>query len=297
MAARHLLERGFRTFGYLGRSSDLGSRLQLAGFRSALKDVGCECSEMWVGRNYARTAENWREFQQQLGTWMDSWTLPIGVFAAHDLLARYLAELCRQRRLEIPYSVALVGSFNEAVVAVHSDPAISSVDFGFERIGYRAAALLDEMMDGAAPPEKPICLAPAELVARQSTNAFSVTEPMVAGALKFISANSHQDIDVVAVADHVITTRRTLARLFQKTLGRTVHEMITRIRLDRVKHELVELNTPIKTIARNCGFGDAIHLCKVFQRVEGISPSEYRAARTTHDLSLRPGQGHGSKMS
>ena len=30
-------------------------------------------------------------------------------------------------------------------------------------------------------------------------------------------------------------------------------------------------------------FRDAIHLCKVFQRIEGTSPSEYRAARAMHE--------------
>ncbi|HET6251760.1 MAG TPA: DNA-binding transcriptional regulator [Tepidisphaeraceae bacterium] len=279
MAARHLLERGFRNFGYMGLADDNFSRLQLAGFRAVLGGAGCGCSENWVARRYARKAENWQQFQTQLGQWIDQWPLPIGVFVAHDLLCRYLAEACALRGMEIPLAVALIGSFNESVVSGHTEPALSSIDFGFERVGHRAAALLDAMMDGRPVGVEPIRIPPADLIARRSSDAFAVSDPVVAQALRFISGHSHEEIDVELVADHVFTTRRTLARSFQKCLGRTVHETITKIRLDRVKQRLLEPNPMIKTIATECGFRDAIQLCKIFQRVEGASPSEYRAER------------------
>jgi LacI family transcriptional regulator len=179
--------------------------------------------------------------------------------------------------------VALIGSCNELVVASAGNPSLSSIDFGYERIGHRAAALLDSLMDGSPAPTKPIYVVPAALVTRQSSDAFVVGDPMVAMALRFITEHVHTGVHVEQVAAHVATTRRTLARRFHSCLGRSIHESITQLRIDQVKRHLIESHAALKTVAAACGFRDAIHMCKVFQRIEGTSPSDYRTARTMRD--------------
>ena len=90
----------------------------------------------------------------------------------------------------------------------------------------------------------------------------------------------HLGVNVDQVAAHVATTRRTLSRRFNRTLGQTIHDAITQLRLEQVKRQLVNTKAALKTVAVECGFRDAIHLCKVFQRIEKTSPSEFRASRT-----------------
>ncbi len=282
MGARHLLARGFRSFGFLGIDDLPSNHLQLAGFQEVIGSLAHPCSACWVDHAFDHTATNWQRFQEQLGRWMDGWQKPIGVMVSSDLLCRYVAEACRERNLAIPQSVALVGSGNEVLVSTATHPTLSSIDYGFERIGHQAAALLNNLMDGKAPPKKPLRLAPESLVIRQSTDAFVVDDPLVAQALRFISDHVHLAVNVEMVADHVATTRRTLSRRFHSSLGRTIHDTITQLRLERVKKQLIETKVALKTIAVECGFRDAIHLCKVFQRVERTSPSEYRTARTVH---------------
>lgn len=283
MTARHLLARGFRNFACLGFEDVVGTQTQVDGFREVIGPLGYSCTECRVRHQYDHTADNWQEFQQQLKTWMDGWPPSIGVMVVNDLLCRYLAEACRERNLAMPRSVSLVGAGNEILVDTATTPTLSSIDYGFERIGYRAAELLDALMDGAPEPAEPIRLAPVSLVARQSSDAFVVDDVMVAAALQFITDHLHEDLDVEQVADHVSTTRRTLSRRFHDSLSLTIHDAITQLRLDRVKSRLVESSAVLKSIAKECGFRDAIHLCKVFQRVEGTSPSEYRAERRVGD--------------
>lgn len=279
MAARHLLARGFRKFAYLGYTNSRGSKLQLEGFREVLSAMKYPCSVCQTAISFAKTVSKWQKFQFKINKWINGWTTPIGVYAGHDVLCRYLAEACKERGLKVPLEVALIGSFNEKVVCDHPEPSLSSVDFGFERIGYQAAALLDRLMDGKQAPREPIRVVPTELVPRQSSDAFAVDDPMVSKALRFIAENPHKAIDVAEVAAHVSVARRTLLRAFKKSLGRTVHDAITYLRVERVKRFLMETGEPLKTVAAACGFTDAIHLCKVFQRIEGSSPSDYRAAR------------------
>ena len=283
MIARHLLARGFRTFACLGFEGIVGIQAQVDGFREVIGTMGYSCVECRVSPEYDHTATNWLVFQEQLSQWMDRWSPSMGVMTSNDLLCRYLAEACRQRSIAIPNAVALVGSGNEVLVDTAAFPTLSSVDFGFDRVGHRAAELLDALMDGAPAPAAPLMLPPVSLVTRQSSDAFVVDDAMVAAALHFITEHLHEDIDVEQVADHVATTRRTLSRRFHARLGKTIHDSITQLRLERVKQQLIQSKAVLKSIAKECGFRDAIHLCKVFQRIEGTSPSDYRAERTVRE--------------
>jgi len=279
MAARHLMAHGFRRFAYLGLGRDRCAHLQLSGFNSALQESEYDSSVCWVSQHCSIDGAHWRRFQRQLDEWIDTWSPPLAVFTTIDLLGRYLVDSCQRRGLKLPGDVALLSSFNEPMVCNRPEPALSSIDFGFEMVGYRAAELLDQLIDGAQPPAAPILIVPADLVVRQSSNVFAAEDPIVSAALRYIAENACSALSVDDVASHVAVTRRTLARLFQKLLSHSVFQTITRMRLDRVKRELVETKNPLKVIALRCGFRDAIHLCKVFQREEKMSPSEYRASR------------------
>ncbi|MCE9551866.1 MAG: XylR family transcriptional regulator [Planctomycetes bacterium] len=288
MAARHMLARGFRRFAYLGIARDRCSVLQLSGFRATLIEAGYDCNACWVSRYCSRDGLQWQRFQARLGAWIDAWTPPLGVFATHDLVGRYVVDACQQHGLNVPSDVALLGSFNEPMICNNPKPTLSSIDFGFEAIGYRAAKLLDQMMDGAKPPEWPILVPPADLVVRESSNLFAADDPVVSTALKYIADHVCSPIAVDDVARHAAVTRRTLARSFQKTLGKSIHQTITHLRLERVKRELLETKSALKSIAERCGYRDAIHLCKVFQREENMAPSAYRALRTTIAQGAEP---------
>jgi LacI family transcriptional regulator len=280
MAAEHLLARGLRSFAYLGLDGLYSSQKQLQGFSEVLAAKGQSCTKCLIDPTYDATPENWQLFQAKLNQWMDCWSLPVGVLAHTDFMCRYVAEACRYRHLEIPQSVTLIGSGNEVLIDTAAHPTLSSIDFGYERVGHRAAQLLDEIMDGAPAPTEPLVLPPVAFVVRQSSDAFVVDDPIVGQALRFITDTLHLGVSVDQVAAHVATTRRTLSRRFNKSLNQTIHDAITQLRLERVKRQLVNTKAALKSVAVECGFRDAIHLCKVFQRVEKTSPSEYRASRT-----------------
>jgi len=279
LAARHLLERGFRNFGYLGFENVMTSQFQLDGLNEVIGAMGFTAATCNVDQLYDQSVDDWQLSQKQIGKWIDTWQTPIGVFVTSDLLCRYLAEACRERGLAIPHQVALVGAGNELIITNSIIPTLTSIDHGYERIGYRAAELLDEIMNGARPPNETQRLEPAALVIRQSTDAFVVDDLLVTEALRYITENLHVGINVDKVAAHVATTRRTLSRRFHSSLGQTIHDAITQLRIERVKRALIDSKDPLKSVAVACGFRDAIHLCKVFQRIEGLSPSDYRSAR------------------
>jgi LacI family transcriptional regulator len=280
MAAAHLLGRGFRNFGYLGYKKDVDSRNQLAGFRGAVEAHGLSCTvHQFIDEDLDGPAPGWERFISGLEEWVDSWTTPIGIYVTQDLNCRYLIDVCRNKGLYVSQDVAIIGTGNESVICDAPPPTLTSIDLGYTRVGHRAASLLHELMSGAEPPKEPILVAPAELVPRQSTDVFAASDPMVSRALRFMAEHSHERIEVKTVVSAVATNRRSLERRFRQSIGKSIAEEITRLRLERAKRRIVETDAPMKDIALEVGFRNADHFYKVFSRVEGMPPSQFREER------------------
>ena len=277
MAAQHLLGRGFRNFGFLGYLRDIDTRLGLRGFRSVTRKHGFRCSPFRCSRTADEgKARGWTKFIGGMEDWIDSWETPIGIFAGHDLLSRYVIDLCRAKDLHVSQQVAIVGTSNEPVICEAPPPTLTSIDLNMAKVGYEAAALLDRLMDGEPPPGGSELVSPSELVPRQSTDSFAATDPLVSRALRFIAEHGQERIQVKDVAAAVATTRRTLERRFRDSLGRSIAGEITRLRIERAKRRMVETDAAMKDVAIDAGFRSADHFYKVFSRVEGIPPSNYR---------------------
>ncbi|MBT3199475.1 MAG: substrate-binding domain-containing protein [Phycisphaerales bacterium] len=279
MAARHLLGRGFRHFGFMGCKLDVTSRLNLKGFRSTLKDSGFSCTTHRYHISQPYKARTWDTFVGNLAAWVDTWTPPIGIYVTHDLDCRYLIDVFRSKGLNVPRDVAVIGSGNEAGVCASPPPALTSIDLSYTQVGYQAASLLDRLMDGEKPPAQPLLIAPRELIPRQSTDSYAVDDPLVARALRFIAEHGHHPIGVDDVVKIVPTTLRSLQRRFHKTLKRTIGEEILRLRLERAKRRLVETDEPLKNVWQASGFNNRTHFYRAFVRLEGISPKAYRQHR------------------
>ena len=99
---------------------------------------------------------------------------------------------------------------------------------------------------------------------------------MVSKALRFIGENGQERIQVDDVVLATGINRRTLERRFRASMGRSIAEEITRLRIERSKRLMMETDASFKSLAVDLGFRNADHFCKVFGRIEKISPSQYR---------------------
>jgi LacI family transcriptional regulator len=271
MAARHLRERGFRRMALLASEGDLNTPLHRAGLEAELPVD----TVLRVPENRLREPA-WRRFQKTLGAWVRTWKVPVGVFASNDLLCRYLADACLREGRRIPEDAGLVGAGNNELVCQGLSPTLSSVESGYERVGYRAAELLDRLLRGAPPPREPILVPPIRLVARRSTDVFAVQDPLVADALRLIAERAGRALHVDDLVAALPSSRRSLERRFRAALGRTLHDEIVRARLELAKRRLVETELPLKAIARQCGFAGLEHLSRVFRHHEGRPPAAWR---------------------
>ncbi len=279
LRAEHLLSRGLRNFAALGCRGDYAHDLETKEFRRVLRNAGCKCMTAWMALTFSKTLSQWRKTEHSLATWMDEWQLPVGVYVGSENIGRIVVQKCRERGWRVPEDAAIIAGWNEETLCEHPRPSLTSVEMGYERVGYEAAKLLYRLMNEKKPPRKPILLPPLGLVMRESTDFFAVEDELVADALEFISKNSHRRIGQDDVSRAVNTETRTLQLRFRKVLDRPIVAEIRRVRIERAKRELAQSTRRLSDIARDVGFGEPMRMYEVFRRELGVTPSDYRKQR------------------
>lgn len=277
--AEHLLDRGLRRFALLTVHPDLGQEIAGRAFVETTRNAGFPCLAARTSLHAVDSVGEWRRKQRGILEWMQGWTVPIGVLAGGESDGRMIAQFCRNRGLRIPDDVAIIAGTNEVTLCERLRPTLTSIEVGYERIGYEAAARLQHLMDGNPPPSGAVLLPPTGLVVRESTDFLTTGDPLIAAALRFISANSRSDIGPDEVARAVAAEPRTLQRHFRRHLSRSVAAEVRRVRIERAKRELAGGDAPIAEVARLAGFGNPARMRDVFRRELGISPAEYRSQR------------------
>lgn len=279
LMAEHLLAQGLRNFATLTPNKNIDNILEVREMNRLFNEAGFSCDSRLIPQNPWQDLNHWRKTESIIDSWMDNWNPPIGVYVNGESEGRMVVQTCRRHGWHVPADVSIIAGKNEEVLCEHPRPSLTSIEIGYDRIGYEAARLLDRLMNGESPPEKPILLPPQGLVVRESTDFFAVDNPMVAAALVYISANSHKPIGPDKVAEAVGAETRTLQNYFRKVLGRPVATEIRRVRIERAKRELTRSNRLLSEIAQVVGFGEEKRLYEIFKREVGVPPSEYRKQR------------------
>jgi LacI family transcriptional regulator len=276
LAAEHLLGLGLRRFACVSIRENRAQALAVEAFHRELRAAGFDCACVGAPASFFTRALGRQRFRQTLAARIATWTPPTGVFVATpDMTSRYLATEVVKRGLRVPQDVALVAGLNEPMLCLHPAPSLTSVEVSYDEVGYRAAELLDAMMNGRRAAAS-VLIPPTGVAARQSTDFLAVGDELVSAALQFVAAQGHRPISVPAVARAVHATRRTLERRFAAALGRTVAAEIRRVRMERAKRHLLGTSLPVKAVARLAGFANAQRLCEAFAREVGMSPAAFR---------------------
>jgi AraC family transcriptional regulator len=94
-----------------------------------------------------------------------------------------------------------------------------------------------------------------------------------------IAANLGDDLSLAQVAAQCDLSREHFSRAFKISTGLTPHQWRQLCRIDAVKQLLTGSSRSIADIALACGFADQSHLTRVFGRIVGTSPAQWRRDR------------------
>lgn len=279
LAAAHLLDLGFRNFGfYVAGFKPDSPPERLTTFTHAIEQAGYELSPLlWTGSGEPG-GEAWQARHRWLRGALPALDKPIGIYAYNDQAAVEVIEACLAESITVPDQVAVLGTLNMPLFRHCTPVGLSSIDFDFDQMTAAACDQLDRMMAGEPAPDEQTQFAPTGVIIRQSTDTLAAQSPVVARAVRFMLDNYGQDIDVAAILQAAGGSRAGLFNAFQADMGRPPGEVLLGIRIERAKRMLTSTDAKVYEVAGTCGFGEPVNLHRAFKQHVGKSPNGYRKA-------------------
>lgn len=105
-------------------------------------------------------------------------------------------------------------------------------------------------------------------------------------ALSYINANYTGDISLDAIAAAVNQSRFRFAKAFRAAYNMTTWDYINIRRIERARELLTGTNDTVLAVATECGYNNTANFNRIFKKITGITPREYRAAhRAEHSVA------------
>ena len=276
LAAQHFLERGFQSFGYITTSEQRDHYVDegLNAYAAAIAEEGFPLKVF--ESPLAEDRHTGKASTEELERWLRDLPKPVGVLTWNSWEARRASKACRQAGIAIPEIVALLSAEYDDLSCSVNSPPLSSVDCSGELTGWHAAQLLDQLMNGAKPPKKPLLIEPRGILSRGSTDTLAINDTVVVEALAFIRQHALSGIRVEDVVREIPLSRRGLELRFQEYLSRSPAEEIRYTRVKHAREMLANTNFTIKRIAHAAAFANENLLARAFQHFYNETPSAYR---------------------
>jgi two-component system response regulator YesN len=84
------------------------------------------------------------------------------------------------------------------------------------------------------------------------------------------------DISLKSIAEEVFLSPNYLGSLYKKMTGRSFHDQLAQIRMDKAKELLAFPQYKVARVAKEVGIPSTSYFCTVFKNAFGISPGEYQ---------------------
>ncbi|MDG0791416.1 response regulator [Cohnella ginsengisoli] len=107
-----------------------------------------------------------------------------------------------------------------------------------------------------------------------------ITHPEVNKIIQYIEQHYDQDITLGSLSRYVMMGENYVSALFKKKTGETLIHYLHRTRVDKAIELLMNTDLPVNRIGQRVGFMNDNYFIKIFKRMTGTTPSQYRNHRT-----------------
>lgn len=279
LVAEHFLTRGFTNFLYYSDEENWSFEERGTAFVESVRLAGYPCH--WLRWNPSsasgeRAHEEWKRRRRWLIAELKRMPKPLAAYAGADRMAVDIMESCESAHLQVPEQVAIVAPDNSFLAVESMSIPISSIEPNLETMGYRGAALLDDLMNGKPPPKQPIRMPPLGLIVRKSSDMLAVNHDGVARALRFAWEHFHEPIHVGDLAKVARMSLRGFQQAFMQHIGRSPRDELHRARIDHAKKLLTMTSKKTETVAAESGYPNINSFWVSFRKSTGITPAQYR---------------------
>jgi YesN/AraC family two-component response regulator len=107
----------------------------------------------------------------------------------------------------------------------------------------------------------------------------NITHPEVNKMIEYIDRHYAEEITLASLSKYVMMGENYVSALFKKKTGETLIHYLHRIRIDKAIELLATTDLPVNQIGQNVGFMNDNYFIKIFKRMTGTTPSQYRQTR------------------
>lgn len=95
-------------------------------------------------------------------------------------------------------------------------------------------------------------------------------------SMEFIHAHYNEPISIEGLASHLKLDRKYFSAIFKEATGMPPQQYLLHYRMNKASELLEKSNYAIGEIANSVGYQDQLIFSKMFKRVKGVSPKQYR---------------------
>ena len=92
----------------------------------------------------------------------------------------------------------------------------------------------------------------------------------------YISLHYRDDLKLSELADLVSMTPTSLCHIFKRYHNKRISDIIVETRIQRAKEMLISTDIKIRFVAYECGFSTLTNFNRLFKRLTGMTPTEYK---------------------
>lgn len=96
-------------------------------------------------------------------------------------------------------------------------------------------------------------------------------------AKEFIEKNFNKDITLEETASYVGVSSYYFSKIFKALVGKNYMDYVTDLRIEKAKDMMENTSESIKEICYEVGYNDPNYFSRVFKKIEGVTPSEYKS--------------------
>ena len=104
----------------------------------------------------------------------------------------------------------------------------------------------------------------------------------------YVEKNLAEPFQLDKLSEELGYNKRYLCSTFKKNTGLTIVEYLNHIRIRLATFRLYYHDIPISVVGQHVGYMTSIHFARVFKKLVGISPSQYRAIYALGQEELSP---------
>lgn len=95
-------------------------------------------------------------------------------------------------------------------------------------------------------------------------------------AKRYVKDFYYKPLSLSEIAKNVFLSEQYLSELFKRETGRTITDYIREYKIEMAKMFMNDTRYKITDIAEKVGYNDARHFSKIFKKLVGVTPKEYR---------------------